>query len=161
MRATFRVVDVVGKKQFMSGDFIGILKCDINVEVAFQYTDEITGHELFFANNVHNPEGGTHLTGFRTAITRTLNDYARKNGYIKEKEENLTGEDVREGITVVVSVRMQEAQFEGQTKAKLGTPEARAAVETVVGNELVDWLDRNPTDARDIMAKVILASLRV
>lgn len=131
---------------------------NIYVEAAFQYTDELSGHELFFANNVHNPEGGMHLTGFRSAITRTLNDYARKNGFIKEKDENLSGEDVREGLTVVVSVRLREAQFEGQTKAKLGTPEARAAVETVVSAELADWLDRNPTDAREIMAKVILAS---
>ena len=138
---------------FVSKDYEGI-----QVECAFQYTDEVNGVELFFANNVHNPEGGTHLTGFRSAITRTLNDYARKNGYVKEKDENLTGEDVREGLTVVVSVRLREAQFEGQTKAKLGTPEARAAVETVVSTELIDWLDRNPTDGREIMAKVILAS---
>ncbi|MEK7615592.1 MAG: DNA topoisomerase (ATP-hydrolyzing) subunit B [Patescibacteria group bacterium] len=128
------------------------------VEVALQYTNAIQGHELSFANNVHTIEGGSHLTGFRTSITRVLNDYARKNGYLKEKDENLTGEDVREGLTVVVSVRLQEAQFEGQTKAKLGTPEARGAVETIFGTEFADWLERNPTDARGMLGKVILAS---
>ncbi|OGN28696.1 MAG: DNA gyrase subunit B [Candidatus Yanofskybacteria bacterium RIFCSPLOWO2_01_FULL_49_25] len=128
------------------------------VEVALQYTNDIQGHELSFANNVHTIEGGSHLTGFRTSITRVLNDYARKNGFIKDKEENLTGEDAREGLTVVVSVRLQEAQFEGQTKAKLGTPEARNAVETVFGAEFADWLERNPNEARSIMGKVILAA---
>ncbi len=131
---------------------------DIFVEVALQYTDNLQGHELSFANNVHTTEGGMHLTGFRSAITRTFNDYARKNGYIKEKDENLTGEDMRESMTVIVSVKLREAQFEGQTKAKLGTPDARTAVETVVNVELADWLERNPSDAREIMGKVILAS---
>ena len=130
----------------------------IMVEVALQFTNAIQGHELSFANNVHTIEGGSHLTGFRTSITRVLNDYARKNGYLKEKDENLTGEDVREGLTSVVSVRLQEAQFEGQTKAKLGTPEARGAVETVFGVEFADWLERNPNDARAILGKVMLAS---
>ena len=128
------------------------------VEVALQYTNAIQGHELSFANNVHTLEGGSHLTGFRTSITRVLNDYARKNGFIKEKEDNLTGEDVREGLTVVVSVRLQEAQFEGQTKAKLGTPEARNAVESVFGAEFSDWLERNPNEARGILGKVVLAA---
>jgi len=131
---------------------------DIFVEVAFQYTSDIQGHELSFANNVHTTEGGMHLTGFRSAITRTFNDYARKNGYLKEKDENLTGEDIREGLTVIVSVKLREPQFEGQTKAKLGTPDARTAVETVINTELADWLERNPTDAREIMAKVLLAA---
>lgn len=130
----------------------------IFVEVALQYTDNLQGHELSFANNVHTTEGGMHLTGFRSAITRTLNDYARKNGYLKEKNENLTGEDIREGLTVIISVKLREPQFEGQTKAKLGTPDARTAVETVVNIELADWLERNPTDGREIMGKVILAS---
>ena len=128
------------------------------VEVALQYTNAIQGHELSFANNVHTLEGGSHLTGFRTSITRVLNDYGRKNGFLKEKEENLTGEDMREGLTVVVSVRLQEAQFEGQTKAKLGTPEARGAVETVFGVEFADWLESNPSDARAILGKVTLAA---
>ncbi len=132
----------------------------ILVEVAMQYTTEIQGHELSFANNVHTVEGGMHLTGFRSAITRTLNDYARKNGFLKEKDENLSGEDVREGLTSIVSVKISSSilQFEGQTKAKLGNPDARTAVENVVNAELADWLERNPNDARAIMGKVILAS---
>ncbi|MBI2063211.1 MAG: DNA topoisomerase (ATP-hydrolyzing) subunit B [Candidatus Yanofskybacteria bacterium] len=132
----------------------------ILVEVAMQYTTEIQGHELSFANNVHTVEGGMHLTGFRSAITRTLNDYARKNGFLKEKDENLSGEDVREGLTSIVSVKINSSvlQFEGQTKAKLGNPDARTAVENVVNVEFADWLERNPNDARAIMGKVILAS---
>jgi DNA gyrase subunit B len=130
----------------------------IFVEVAFQYTNDISGHELSFANNVHTVEGGMHLTGFRSAITRTFNDYARKNGFLKEKDDNLGGEDVREGLTVIVSVKLREPQFEGQTKAKLGTPEARTVVEAIVNTELADWLERNPNDARDIMGKIILAA---
>lgn len=130
----------------------------IFVEVALQYTSGLEGHELSFANNVHTTEGGMHLTGFRSAITRTFNDYARKNGFLKEKDENLSGEDIREGLTSVISVKLREPQFEGQTKAKLGTTEARTAVEAVVNTELADWLERNPNDARAIMGKVILAS---
>jgi DNA gyrase subunit B len=130
----------------------------IDVEVAFQYVDDLSIKEISFANNIHTIEGGTHMTGFKAAITRTLNDYARKNGFLKEKEENLSGEDVREGLVAIVSVKLREPQFEGQTKAKLGTPEARPAVETVMNAELADWLDRNPTDARAILDKVILAS---
>ncbi|MEK9208827.1 MAG: DNA topoisomerase IV subunit B, partial [Patescibacteria group bacterium] len=131
---------------------------DIDVEIAFQYVDDLSAKEISFANNIHTIEGGTHMTGFKAAITRTLNDYARKNSYLKEKDENLTGDDVREGLVAILSVKLREPQFEGQTKAKLGTPEARAAVETVMNLELADWLDRNPTDARAIMDKVILAS---
>src|SRR3990167_36610 len=103
---------------------------EILVEVAFQYTDDISGYEEGFANNIHTGEGGMHLTGFRTALTRTLNDYARKNTYLKNSDENLTGDDVREGLTAVISVKLREPQFEGQTKAKLGNTEARTAVET-------------------------------
>jgi DNA gyrase subunit B len=130
----------------------------IFVEVAMQYVDEISGKELSFANNVHTIEGGMHLTGFKSAITRTLNDYARKNGFIKEKEDNLSGDDVREGLTSIVSVKLKDPQFEGQTKAKLGTPDARTAVENVINVELADWLERNPLDARQILEKVLLAS---
>ncbi len=130
----------------------------IEVEVAFQFVDDLSTKEISFANNIHTIEGGTHMTGFKTAITRTLNDYARKNAFLKEKDENLTGDDVREGIVAIISVKLREPQFEGQTKAKLGTPEARPAVETVMNSELADWLDRNPTDARAILEKVILAS---
>jgi DNA gyrase subunit B len=131
---------------------------NIEVEVAFQYVDDLSTKEISFANNIHTTEGGTHMTGFKTAITRTLNDYARKNGFLKDKDENLSGDDVREGLVAIVSVKLREPQFEGQTKAKLGTPEARAAVETVMNAELADWLDRNPGDARAILEKVILAS---
>ncbi|MEK7151411.1 MAG: DNA topoisomerase (ATP-hydrolyzing) subunit B, partial [Patescibacteria group bacterium] len=138
--------------------YVGKNQDDIFVEVALQYTDAFTGRELSFANNVHTTEGGMHLTGFRSAITRTLNDYARKNNFLKEKDENLSGEDVREGLTTIISVKLREPQFEGQTKAKLGTPTARTAVETVVNVELADWLERNPNDARAIMGKVILAA---
>ncbi len=130
----------------------------IFVEVAMQYVDEISGKELSFANNVHTIEGGMHLTGFKSAITRTLNDYARKNNFLKEKDDNLSGDDVREGLTSIISVKLKDPQFEGQTKAKLGTPDARTAVENVINGELSDWLERNPLDARQIMEKIILAS---
>ncbi|MBP9822288.1 MAG: DNA topoisomerase IV subunit B, partial [Candidatus Pacebacteria bacterium] len=131
---------------------------DMFVEVSLQYIEELTSRELSFANNIHTTEGGTHLTGFRSALTRILNDYARKNGFLKEKDDNLSGEDVREGLTVVISIKLREPQFEGQTKAKLGTTEARNAVETVMNVEFTDWLERNPNDARAILDKVILAS---
>ncbi|HAU07671.1 MAG: DNA gyrase subunit B [Candidatus Yanofskybacteria bacterium RIFOXYD1_FULL_44_17] len=138
--------------------YVGKESEDIFVEVALQYVEDVQGRELSFANNIHTIEGGMHLTGFRTAITRTLNDYARKNGYLKEKDDNLTGEDIREGLTVVISVKLREPQFEGQTKAKLGTPTARSAVDSVVSLEFADWLERNPNDARGVLDKVILAS---
>ena len=131
---------------------------DILVEAAFQYTEDIQAEELSFANNIHTGEGGMHLTGFRTALTRTLNDYARKNSYLKESEENLTGDDVREGLSVVLSIKIREPQFEGQTKARLGNPEARTAVEMAVGGILADWLEINSQDARKILEKTILAS---
>ncbi len=131
---------------------------DLQVEVGFQYTDDLQGKEMGFANNIHTIEGGMHITGFRSAITRAFNDYARKNGYLKEKDENLMGEDVREGLTAVISVKLREPQFEGQTKGKLGNPEARTAVEGVLNVEIPDWLERNPADARAILERVILAS---
>ncbi|MBI2055358.1 MAG: DNA topoisomerase IV subunit B, partial [Candidatus Sungbacteria bacterium] len=129
----------------------------ILVEAAFQYTADIQSKEVSFANHVHTPEGGMHLTGFRTALTRSLNDYAKKNEYFKKDDEALTGEDVREGLTAVISVKLQEAQFEGQTKAKLGNPEARTAVETVVAEALQDFLEKNPNDAQAIIGKALLA----
>lgn len=138
--------------------YIGKEHQNIFVEIALQYIDELHSQEMSFANNIHTHEGGMHLTGFRSAITRALNDYARKNGYLKEKDDNLSGEDIREGLTTVISVKLKEPQFEGQTKAKLGTPDARTAVETVMGMEFADWLERNPSDAREILEKVILAS---
>ena len=132
-------------------------KDDILVESAFQYTNEREPYEESFANNIYTGEGGTHLTGFRTAITRSLNDYARKNNYIKEKEESLTGEDVRDGLTGVVSAKIKEPQFEGQTKARLGNPEAKIAVEAVISDGLADFLERNPQDARAIIEKCLIA----
>jgi len=130
----------------------------INVEVAFSYNDGIETSELAFANNVHNPEGGMHLTGFKSALTRTLNDYARSEGYIKEKEENLSGEDVREGLTAIVSVKILNPQFEGQTKAKLGNPEARTAVETVMNVGFREFLEKYKGDAEHIIGKCLLAA---
>ena len=129
----------------------------ILVETAFQYTEEFDGLEQAFANNIHTAEGGMHITGFRTALTRNLNDYAKKHNNIKA-EDILTGDDVREGLTVVVSVKLPDPQFEGQTKAKLGNPEARTAVETVVSDALTDFLERNPQDAKAIIEKAMLAS---
>ena len=130
---------------------------DITVETAFQYTEDFQGLEQSFANNIYTPEGGMHLTGFRTALTRTLNDYARKNGFIKSNDDNLTGEDVREGLTAVISVKLREPQFEGQTKAKLGNPEARTATEAVVAEALAEFLEKSPSDARIILEKTVLA----
>ncbi|MDO8493011.1 MAG: DNA topoisomerase subunit B [bacterium] len=130
---------------------------NVMVEIALQYTDDITSREVSYANNTSTPEGGMHLTGFRTALTRLLNDYARKNNLLKEGEDNFTGEDVREGITTVVSVKLRDPQFEGQTKAKLGSVEARGAVETVFGEGFGQFLEEKPDDARSIISKVILA----
>jgi DNA gyrase subunit B len=130
----------------------------VGVEAAFQYTQDIEAYEESFANNIHTGEGGTHLTGLRSALTRSFNDYARKNGLLKESDENLTGEDVREGFVGVVSVKIRETQFEGQTKAKLGNPEAKVAVESVVADGLADFLERNPQDARAIIEKCIITS---
>lgn len=132
-------------------------KDDILVEVAFQFTEDLQGLELGFANNIHTVEGGMHVTGFRSALTRSLNDYAKKNNYIKEGEA-FSGEDVRDGLTVVISIKHPEPQFEGQTKAKLGNPDARTVVEAVMGDALADYLDRNPTDARQIMEKILIAT---
>jgi len=130
----------------------------ILVEVALRYVNDIQGMELSFANNIRTGEGGMHLVGFRTALTRVLNAYARESGFLKEGDENLTGDDVREGLVAVVSVKLREPQFEGQTKAKLGNPESRSAVETVVGAAFKEFLERNQADARAILDKVILAA---
>ncbi|MDO8577442.1 MAG: DNA topoisomerase (ATP-hydrolyzing) subunit B [Candidatus Wildermuthbacteria bacterium] len=133
-------------------------KEEIIVEAAFSYTEEFETMEESFANNIYTPEGGTHLTGFRTAFTRIINDYAKQHNHIKNEEEGLTGEDVREGLTSVVSVKIKEPQFEGQTKAKLGNPEAKNAVEAVVAEALKDFMERNPQDARLIIEKCFLAA---
>ena len=128
-----------------------------SVEIALQYVDDISSRVLPFANNIFTAEGGTHITGFKTALTRTLNTYARKNGIVKESEDNFTGEDVLEGLTAVVSVKIREIQFEGQTKAKLGSVEAQGAVATVFGDAFNAFLEENPDDARAIVSKVVIA----
>lgn len=129
----------------------------LSVEVALQYVDDISARISAFANNIYNPEHGTHVTGFKTALTRTLNAYARKNNLLKEKDGAFTGDDVLEGITAVVSVKMPEIQFEGQTKSKLGSVEARSAVESVFSDAFSTFLEENPDDAKAIVQKVALA----
>lgn len=133
-------------------------EADMDVEVALQYTDEYHESVHCFANNITNPEGGTHLIGFRTVLTRELNTYARNKNYLKEKDQNLTGEDVREGLTAVISVKIKDPQFEGQTKAKLGNPEARTAVEAVFGESFRIFLEEHPRDAEGIIGKCLLAA---
>ncbi len=133
-------------------------KTPMDIEVAFLYVDDTRVQELSFANNEYTVEGGMHLTGFRSALTRTLNNYARGEGYLKEKEENITSDDMREGLVAVVSVKLREPQFEGQTKAKLGNPEARTATETVVNEALKEFLEKHPQEAKAIVAKVILSA---
>ncbi|MBI2410148.1 type IIA DNA topoisomerase subunit B [Candidatus Kaiserbacteria bacterium] len=130
---------------------------NVAVEVAFQYVDDVTARVTAFANNTYNSEGGTHITGFKTALTRSLNSYGRKENILKERDENFTGDDVLEGITAVISVKLPEIQFEGQTKAKLGSVEAQSAVSTVFGEALAAFLEENPEDARGIINKVLLA----
>lgn len=129
----------------------------VAVEVALQYVDDITPRITAFANNIYNSEGGTHITGFKTALTRALNTYGRAANIIKEKDENFTGDDVLEGITAVVSVKLPEIQFEGQTKAKLGSVEAQGAVSTVFGEAFNAFLEENPDDAKAIVNKVLIA----
>lgn len=131
---------------------------DSQVEIAMQYTDSFTETIKQFANNVVNPEGGSHLTGFRTALTRVINDYARKQGLLKEKEENLSGEDCREGLTAVILVKLPDPQFEGQTKGKLGNPEVRGYVEQVMNEYLSYYLEEHPAVARKIVGKALLAA---
>ena len=129
----------------------------MSVEIALQYVDDISARITGFANNIYNPEHGTHITGFKTALTRTLNSYAKKNNLVRDKDEAFTGEDVLEGITAVVSVKMPEIQFEGQTKGKLGSVEARGAVESVFGDAFTSFLEENPDDAKAIINKVVIA----
>lgn len=131
---------------------------ECQVEVALQYTDTYVETVKAFANNVFNPDGGTHLTGFRTALTRVINDYARKNSLLKEKEENLSGEDVREGVTAVILVKLPDPQFEGQTKNKLGNPEMRGYVETVFAEWFSYYLEEHPSAAKKIVNKALLAA---
>jgi DNA gyrase subunit B len=133
-------------------------KDGINVEVAFQYTADFRETMYAFANNIHNLEGGSHLVGFKAALTRVLNKYARKNGFLKEKDTNLTSDDVREGLTAIVSVKLADPQFEGQTKAKLGNAEVRPAVESIFSSSLEIFLEENPRDAKEMLGKCLLAA---
>ncbi len=131
---------------------------EVHVEVALQYTAEYSESLHPFANNITNPEGGMHVQGFRTALTRTLNSYARNKKILKEKDNNLTGEDVREGLTAIISVKLPEPQFEGQTKGKLGNPEARPAVEATFSEAFMIYLEEHPKDAEGIIGKCVLAA---
>jgi len=133
-------------------------KDDVIVEIAMQYTDSYSENIYTFANNINTEEGGFHLSGLRTALTRALNDYGRKYNYLKEKDDNLQGEDVREGLTAVLSVKLPNPQFEGQTKTKLGNSEIKGIVETVVYEYLSSFLEENPSEAKKIMEKAINAA---
>ena len=132
-------------------------KDDVYVEVAFQHNDAFTENIYSFVNNINTPEGGTHLTGFRNAVTETFNAYARKNKLLKDTEDNLSGEDIREGLTAIISIKIGEPQFEGQTKQKLGNSEARGAVKSIVSEKLEIYLEQNPQIAKMILEKSILA----
>ncbi len=138
--------------------YVDKMVADSQVEVAMQYTEAFTENVKPFANNVLTPDGGTHLTGFRSALTRVINEYARKTGLLKEKEENLSGEDTREGLTAVILVKMPDPQFEGQTKNKLGNPEMRGYVETVMTEWFGYYLEEHPAVARKIVGKSLLAA---
>lgn len=129
----------------------------ILVEVAMQHNDSYTENIYTFVNNINTPEGGTHLTGFKNALTKTFNDYARQNKLLKDSEANLSGEDIREGLTCIISVKIENPQFEGQTKQKLGTSEAQVAVQSIVSEQLTYFLEQNPTVAKVICEKSILA----
>ena len=129
----------------------------VSVEVAMQHNDSYTENCYGFVNNINTPEGGTHIVGFRNALTKTFNDYARKNKLLKESEPNLSGDDIREGLTAIVSVKIEEPQFEGQTKQKLGNSEARGAVDNVVSKQLEIFLEENPSVAKVIVEKSVLA----
>ncbi|TSC93411.1 MAG: DNA gyrase subunit B [Candidatus Berkelbacteria bacterium Licking1014_7] len=131
---------------------------DINVEISLGYINDQYEHVSTFANNIHTEEGGTHLTGFRSGLTRVLNDYAKKNNLIKNGDDTLNGDDVREGLVAVVSVKLPEPQFEGQTKAKLGNPEIRSVVEAVINEYLSYHLDENPQEAKRIIEKNLLSA---
>src|SRR5438105_6801107 len=127
------------------------------VEVAMQWNASYQETLLSFANNINTHEGGSHLSGFRSALTRTLNVYARDKGLLKEKEDNLQGEDVREGLTAIISVKLRDPQFEGQTKTKLGNPWVRGLVEETVNQKLGHFLEENPADAKQIITKALAA----
>ncbi|MBU0578163.1 DNA topoisomerase (ATP-hydrolyzing) subunit B [Patescibacteria group bacterium] len=131
---------------------------EAKIEIALQYTHSYNENIITFANNIHTLEGGMHLTGFKSALTRSINTYARNKGFLKEKDLNMTNEDVREGMTAIISVKLADPQFEGQTKSKLGNPEIRTAVETIFNEKLSEYLEENPNDAKSIMGKGMLAA---
>lgn len=147
-------------KEVLNEDIFYVEKqvSDSVVEVAMQYNDGFNENVMAFANNVYNPDGGMHIVGFRAAMTRVINDYARKSGLLKDKEENLTGDDIREGQTAVILVKLPDPQFEGQTKNKLGNPEVRRYVENVMNEYFSYYLEENPNAARRIIGKAILAA---
>ena len=147
------VEQIQGEEFYVKKEYEGV-----DVEVAFVYTTEVESQEMSFANNVYTVDGGMHLTGFRTALTRTLNDYARQSGAVKDAEENLTGDDVSEGLIALIAVRIREPQFEGQTKGRLGNTEARTAVDAVVSEALKEFLERHAADAKSILQKNLLAA---
>jgi len=130
----------------------------IDVEATFLYSQDIETQELSFANNIYTPDGGMHLTGFRSALTRSLNDYARSGNYLKSSDDNLIGDDIREGLSAIVSVKLREPQFEGQTKARLGNPPARTAVETIVAEALREFLEKNSSEARAVIERCLLTA---
>jgi DNA gyrase subunit B len=133
-------------------------KNEILVETSIQYNKDYSNNIISFVNNIHTPEGGTHMTGFRTALTRTINKYARDKGILKEKDQNLTNEDVIEGLVCVLSIKVVDPQFEGQTKGKLGTSEARGAVDSVFSEKFMEFLEEDPKSAKSICEKVNLAA---
>jgi DNA gyrase subunit B len=137
--------------------YVDKVQDNVGVEIALQYIDDLSTKVAAYANNINTAEGGTHVTGFKTSLTRLINVYARKAGILKEKDENLTGDDVLEGLTVVISVKLREIQFEGQTKAKLGSMEAQGAVATVFSDSFSLFLEENPDDAKEIINKGLLA----
>ena len=132
-------------------------KDNVEVEVAMQHNDSYTDNTYGFVNNITTPEGGTHVVGFRNAITKTFNDYARKNKLLKDSEPNLSGEDIREGLTAIISVKIEDPQFEGQTKQKLGNSEARGAVDSIVSSQLQIFLEQNPAIGKSIVEKSVMA----
>ena len=131
---------------------------DYSLEIALQYTKGYSENIYAYANNIYTPEGGSHLNGFKSALTRTINNYAKRNNFLKGNEKNLSGEDIREGLTAIVSIKLLEPQFEGQTKTKLGNPEVKGIVETIVGEELGAFLEEHPTEAKRIVEKNLQAS---
>ena len=138
--------------------YIESIKDDMTLELAMQYTDSYSEVIMSFANDIHTGDGGTHETGFKSGLTRVINDYARKNNLLKEKDQNLSGEDTREGLTAIISVKLSEAQFEGQTKTKLGNSEARTLVENAINDKFAAFLEENPRVAKTIIEKTLTAS---